>query len=107
VVSGTWPYIAVMATERRRSGRIEARVTRQEKRLFERAAAIEGRTLTDFIVESARAAASKTIERHETWHLTAEDQRVFVEALLNPPKPTRALRDAMKRHKAAQARWRD
>lgn len=80
-------------------------MTRQEKRLFERAAAIEGRSLTDFLLESARDAAKRAISRQETWHLTPEDQRVFVEALLNPPKPTKALREAVARYKAAQGRW--
>lgn len=31
--------------------------------------------------------------------LSAEDQRVFAEAILNPPEPTPALRRAARRHR--------
>jgi uncharacterized protein (DUF1778 family) len=101
--SGNWPYTCLVST-RKRSGRIEARVTVHEKRLFERAAALEGRTLTDFLLASAREVAERTIGRHESYRLTPEDQRVFVDALLNPPAPNRALRTVMRRHRIAQSR---
>ena len=72
--------------------------------LFERAAALEGRSLTDFLLASARVAAAETISRHELLKLTPDDQRVFVEALLSPPRPTKALRVAAARYRAAQSR---
>lgn len=89
---------------RKRAERVEARVTPEQKRLFERAAALEGRSLTDFLLASAQAAASETISRHQVLKLTPEDQRVFVDALLHPPAPNKALRSAVAQYRAAQGR---
>jgi uncharacterized protein (DUF1778 family) len=44
-----------------RGERLEARVSAEQKALMERAAALEGRSLTDFVVGSAQAAAAATI----------------------------------------------
>ncbi len=91
-------------TARKRAERVEARVTPEQKRLFERAAALEGRSLTDFLLASAQTAAAEAISRHELLKLTPEDQRVFVNALLNPPAPTKALKAAAARYRASQGR---
>jgi len=45
--------------------------------VLKRAAQIQGRTLTDFVVSSARQAAYRTIEEVEILRLAAEDQRRF------------------------------
>lgn len=84
---------------RRRSERVEARVTREQKELLERAAALEGRSMTDFILTSAQDAAADTIARHELLQLSPRDQSTFVEALLNPPVPNDALRAAASRYR--------
>jgi uncharacterized protein (DUF1778 family) len=89
---------------RQRSERVEARVTPEQKKLLERAAALEGRSLTDFVLSSAQAAAAETISRHELLKLTREDQDVFVAALLKPPAPNKALRTAAARYRAARGR---
>jgi uncharacterized protein (DUF1778 family) len=89
---------------RQRSERVEARLTPQQKRLLERAAALDGRTLTDFVLSSAQAAAAETIARHELLELTPEDQGVFVAALLKPPAPNKELRAAAARFRDARGR---
>jgi uncharacterized protein (DUF1778 family) len=76
--------------------RIEARVSSKQKRLFERAAAIEGVTLTDFAISSMQQAATRAIQQHATMELSERNQRAFVEALMNPPDPNKALREAAK-----------
>lgn len=81
--------------------RLEARVTREQKQLIERAAELEGRSITDFVVASAQSAARQVIQDHEILKLTARDREVFVQALLNPPKPTDKLRQAVRRYKEA------
>jgi hypothetical protein len=45
-------------------------------------------------IEAAAASGEAQIIR-----LSAEDQRVFAEAILNPPEPTPALRRAARRHR--------
>ncbi len=86
---------------RQRSERVEARVTPVQKKLLERAAALEGRSLTDFVVSSAQAAAAETISRHELMELTPDDQDVFVAALLKPPVPNKTLRAAAALYRVA------
>lgn len=79
-----------------RQARIEARISPRQKRLFERAAAIEGVTLTDFAISSMQRAATRTLEEHNVIELGERGQKAFVEALMNPPEPNAALRAAAK-----------
>jgi uncharacterized protein (DUF1778 family) len=69
-------------------------VTREQKDLFEEAAALEGTTLTDFVVRSTQRAAEEAIREHSTLVLTPQASRAFVEALLEPQAPNAALRAA-------------
>jgi len=82
-----------------RAERLEARITRVQKALFQRAAELQGRSLTDFVISSTHAAAVRTIEEMQIIRLSAEDSRIFAEAILNPPEPTPALRRAFRRHR--------
>lgn len=79
--------------------RLEARVTREQKQLIERAAELEGRSITDFIVTSAQSAAKQVIHDYGVLKLTAKDREDFVQALMNPPKPTEKLFRAVRRYK--------
>lgn len=79
--------------------RLEARLPTHVYTLIKRAAEIQGRSLTDFVVSAAREAAHKAIEEAEVIHLSVEDQQRFAEAILNPPEPTPALRRAFDRHR--------
>lgn len=81
-----------MATAK--EARIEARVSPKQKRLFERAAELEGVTLTDFAISSMQRAAASIVEEYTRIELSRRDQRMFVEAVMNPPEPNRALREA-------------
>ncbi|MFM7603307.1 MAG: DUF1778 domain-containing protein [Pseudanabaena sp.] len=74
--------------------RLEARISQETKALIQKAADLEGRTLTDFVVSSIQAAAYKVIEQHQTLKLSIQDSEAFVDALLNPPKPNQALKSA-------------
>ena len=83
-----------MATAK--EARIEARVSPKQKRLFERAAEIEGLTLTDFAISSMQRAAASIVEEYTRIELSQRDQRMFVEAVMNPPEPNEALRKSAK-----------
>ena len=39
------------------------------------------------------------MDDHDTWILNRQDSKVFVDALLNPPEPNEALRNAVARYK--------
>ena len=84
---------AFMATAQ---ARIEARVSPKQKELFERAAAIEGVTLTDFAISTMQRAATTVVQEHSIMEMSIRNQQTFVEALQNPPEPNEALREAAK-----------
>ena len=81
-----------------RSERLEARVSRETKALFQKAADIQGSTLTEFLVNSALEAAKQTMRENEFVELTRRDRIAFVEALLNAPVPNARLQKAAARH---------
>jgi uncharacterized protein (DUF1778 family) len=74
--------------------RLEARITREQKELFERAAALESRTLTDFITTHLEPIAEEVVSQHHRIVLSARGAEAFVELLLNPPAPNDNLRAA-------------
>ena len=84
----------------RKTERVEARVAPDKKAILERASALEGRTLSEFLISSAMKIARKTINAHERMALDVQDSEVFINALMNPPEPTPAARRAAERYKA-------
>ena len=93
---GIMPYTMIM-DKQISTARLEARLPVEVHALLKRAAELQGRSLTDFVVTAARDAASRTIEEAEIIRLSVADQRQIAEAILNPPEPTAALRRAFKR----------
>lgn len=82
---------------RARAERLEARVTADQKRLIEHAAALEGRTVTDFVLASVQEAARRTIEEHRQLELSVRDSEAFVRALVEPRPVNDRLRDTVRR----------
>lgn len=82
-----------------RSERLEARVSKAQKNLFLRAATLQGRSLTDFLIASVQEAAERALRAHDMLTLRERDRKSFVSALLEPAVPGKALRRAAKRYK--------
>jgi uncharacterized protein (DUF1778 family) len=80
--------------------RLEARVPAHVHALLKRAAEIQGRTLTDFVVAAAHDAACRAINEAEVVHVSVEDQRRLANALLKPQQPTAALRRAFRHRRS-------
>jgi len=106
-VYGYLPYTLVMpktktktGRKRPRSERLEARVSEEQKRLFVRAAELQGRSLTDFVIASAQEAAIQTVRTHDALRLSDRDRKAFVSALLAPAAPVKALERAAQRYRA-------
>jgi uncharacterized protein (DUF1778 family) len=78
--------------------RLEARVSAALKKFFQKAAALEGTTLTDFVVNSVHAAAKRVIQEHQMITLGERDREVFIKTLLNPPEPNPQLKRAFERY---------
>jgi uncharacterized protein (DUF1778 family) len=96
---GNLPYVESMARVPA-TARLEARLPAKVHQLLTRAAAIQGRTLTDFVVAAAQEAACRAIEAADVVRRSAEDQRRMASALLKPAAPTPALRRAFQRRRA-------
>jgi uncharacterized protein (DUF1778 family) len=84
---------------RTRAERLEARITAEQKSLIERAAALQGRTVTDFVLTSVQDAARRAIEEHNQLALSVRDSEAFVDALLNPKPVNDRLRDTVRRYR--------
>jgi uncharacterized protein (DUF1778 family) len=82
-----------------RDQRLDARVTREEKKTIEEAASLRGISASDFLRMAAKEAALNTIREHETLTLAQNSRRVFVETLLHPPAPNEKAIAAAKRLK--------
>lgn len=98
-ISGNLPYETRMTADANTIARLEARLPSEVHALLKRAAEIEGRSLTDFVVAAASAAARKTIEKADFIRLSREDQERFAEAIIEPPPLAPAMKRAIKRHR--------
>ena len=92
------------ATSRKTSGkqlsddRVTARIPHANRLIIERAAAVYGATLNQFIVQSAIDRAGEILRREETLRLSERDALTFLQALENPPKLPEKLAAALKAH---------
>lgn len=77
--------------------RLEARVTSEQKNMFQRAAAIKGQSLTEFVITTLQERASQVVKEHDIIVLSDKDREVFFDALLNPPEPNEKLREAVRK----------
>jgi uncharacterized protein (DUF1778 family) len=84
------------AERRARAFRLGFRVDAETKRLVERAAALERRSLTDFCLTALTDATHATIARHESLVLSERDRATFFDALVHAPKPNTRLRRAFR-----------
>lgn len=82
-----------------RSERLDARVTPEEKETIETAANLRGTSSSDFIRMAVKEAALNTIREYELLTLNQESRKIFIEALLNPPKPNPKALAGAKRFK--------
>ncbi len=74
--------------------KLEARVSEEQKQLIERAAAYDGMSQSDFVVNAAMAAARKTVQGQDVIDLNVAASRKIAELLLNPPSPNKRLKKA-------------
>ena len=81
-----------------RAERLEARISAEQKDLFQRAASLQGRTLTEFVIDSVREKAESVVREQELITLSAMDRKIFVNALLAVPDPSKKLRNAAERY---------
>jgi len=84
------------------ASRIELRVPADKKALIEHAAALEGRSLTDFSLTALVRCAQESIEQHAVRVLSTRDTERFIKLLGEPAEPNAKLRSAFRALKANQ-----
>lgn len=89
------PSLRHRPTRELKKERIELRVAASAKKLIQRAMAVSGLTAGDLAYEGAR----RVLDEHQRMVLTGADRQVFLDAVLHPPKPTKKLIAALKRHR--------
>jgi uncharacterized protein (DUF1778 family) len=99
------PGVATVAVKDRSTpddtkGSINLRIETHTRQLIDDAAAILGKTRTDFMIDSARALAIDVLLDQRLFMLDAERYDAFIHALDNPPAPGPKLR-ALLRQKPA------
>lgn len=81
------------------TARLEARISSDLHALLKRAAELQGRTMTDFVVSAVQDAAQRAVEQAEVIRLSLADQECFAQALLSPPAAAPALERAFTRRR--------
>ena len=62
-------------------------------------AELQGVSVTNFILAHLLPVATATIQETETLRLRDEDRKVFIDALVNPPKANKFAKGAVARYK--------
>jgi len=89
-----------MATvEPSRTARVEARIAPDVLAVVRRAAELQGRSVSDFLVAAALKDAQRTIEDAQIIRLSVDDQQRFADLLLNPAPLAPAMKRALESRK--------
>ena len=91
--SESWPDI------NRNDGRIMIGIGGRLRR-NPHAAALQGRTVTDFVLTSVQDAARRAIEEHQHLSLSVRDSEAFVKALTEPQPVNDRLRETIRLYRA-------
>jgi uncharacterized protein (DUF1778 family) len=75
------------SSPKRREDRLEVRLTPKAKSMLKRAASVERKTVSAFILDKGLEAAAETLADRREFHLTAKQYDAFVAALDSPTKP--------------------
>ena len=82
-----------------RTARVEARIAPDALAVVRRAAELQGRSISDFLVAAALKDAHQTIEDAQIIRMSVDDQQRFAELLINPPPLAPAMQRALKARK--------
>jgi uncharacterized protein (DUF1778 family) len=81
--------------------RITARVSGSVRATLEQAAELLGATVNQFVVQTAYQEAQRILERESVIRLSQQDARKVFSLLDSPPKPGKALKDAVKAYRGS------
>lgn len=85
-----------MKTTNKEQARFDAKLPKEQKLLFEKAAYLGGyRSLTDFVIITVQEKAKEIINENDKIIASERDSEVFFDALTNPKAPSKALKKAL------------
>jgi uncharacterized protein (DUF1778 family) len=85
-----------MSTTMTEQARFDARLPKEQKQLFEKAAYLGGyRNLTDFVIRVVQEKAKEIIKAKEQVIASERDSQTFFDAITNPKKPSETLKNAL------------
>ena len=85
-----------MTTIAKEQARFDVRLSREQKKLFEKAAVLgEFRNLTDFVISAVQEKAKEIIREKEQIIASEKDSQIFFDAVTNPKKPSKTLKKAL------------
>ena len=84
------------SSTKRREDRLEVRLTPKAKSMLRRAAAVERKTVSAFILDKGLAAAAETLADRREFPLSAKQYDAFVAALDAPWKSRPRLEELLK-----------
>jgi uncharacterized protein (DUF1778 family) len=85
-----------MARTALRNERIELRADAEAKSLLEKAAFLQHKTLSAYLLDTALQKAKMDLKESEIFSLAKNDRNKFFSALNTPPDPNEALKDLFK-----------
>ena len=85
------------------NSRLEARVSPHLKKLFVRAAKVQGVSLTDFIVTTAKKEAESILKLQTLINLSLKDMSLLVKNCVSNEEPNNKLRQAASRFKSTSS----
>ncbi len=81
--------------------RIDVRISKEQKALVKYASELRGfKNLSEFVVFCINSEATKIISDNTAILNTMRDKEIFLNAILNPPAPNAALKEAWLKHKS-------
>ncbi|MHB1540459.1 MAG: type II toxin-antitoxin system TacA family antitoxin [Steroidobacteraceae bacterium] len=75
------------STAKRRDERLELRLTPAAKTMLRRAAEVENKTISSFVLDKGLEAAAETLADRREFRLDTKDYEAFLAALDAPAKP--------------------
>ncbi len=85
-------------SKRQKEEHIDARLTAEAKQQIDQAAALQGRSTSDFMVQAALKEASQVIEQQRIIRLTVDESIALAELMASEPQINKASVEAMRRH---------
>jgi len=88
-----------MAASDRKVERLETRLPAEAKQQIELAAAMQGRSVSDFVVAAALEEASKVIEKQRVIQLTVSESLALADYMSADPVANQKSVEAIRRHR--------